>query len=447
MPKFFVAVLFFLSLSISFFALPSPSFAQALEPHTHEGDEHSHPVKKHSHPARPHLHEELQQIRLWLDSIARDTERRPITGEEAVDGEKVYPLQTLRKTRLSGGLTFIAQGGLNNEKQFGGDRADGSFSLDLILESEIRNNGLMIIRGDFMRGDGLTRLPNLFSGGVNADIEDLKQDNTFKNNPGTFNLIEALYEQTWEDERYRLSFGQMDPTSYFDQNAFANSETFQFLSPMFVNNIAIRFGGDANGYGPGLVLHAHPVKAFELNVGFFEGNGEYDDMMDQPFWIIEAEIESYRGDLEGHYRFIYWSNETNQVKLLDANASLSRNTGFAISFDQEVTRQVGFWARFGTQEGAVSQFDYSASIGFQLKGLLGRDDASFGLAYGKTFISDEYAQSAGLSEDEHVIEAYYNMDAGHGFHLAPDVQYIENPGGDGAIDPITVYGIRAQLNF
>jgi hypothetical protein len=437
----FVVVLFF-------FGLPKKLFAETMAPHTHSEEKHTHPVEKHSHSDRPHLHEELQQIRLWLDSIERDTERRRITGEEdRVAGEKVYPLQTLRKTRLSGGLTFIVQGALNNEKQFGGDRADGSFSLDLILESEIRKNGLMIIRGDFMRGDGLTRLPDLFAGGVNADIEDLKQGDTFKQNPATFNLIEALYEQTWEDERYRLSFGQMDPTSYFDQNAFANSETFQFLSPMFVNNIAILLGGDANGYGPGLVAHVHPVKTFEINVGFFEGNGEYDDMLDQPFWIIEAEYENYRGELEGHYRFIYWSNETNQNMTVDASATLSRNSGFAISFDQEMTKQVGVWARFGTRDGAVSQYDRSASIGFQLKGLLGREDGIFGFAYGRTFVSDEYEQVSNSREDEQVIEAYYNMDAGRGFHLAPDVQYIENPGGDGAIDPITVYGVRAQLNF
>lgn len=431
---FFVGLMVFLS-------SPLVSKAQELAPHTHPTEE-----KTHTHPDRPHLHEELQQIRLWLESIERDTERRRITGEKEIIGE-VYPLQTLRKTRLSGGLTFIVQGALNNEKRFGGNRADGSFSLDLILESEIRKNGLMIVRGDFMRGDGLTRLPGFFAGGVNADIEDLKQNGTFQENPGTFNLIEALYEQTWDDERYRLSFGQMDPTSYFDQNAFANSETFQFLSPMFVNNIAILFGGDANGYGPGLVAHVHPVEILALSVGFFEGDGQYDDMMDQPFWIVEFELESYRGDLEGHYRFIYWSNESNQNTISGTPVTQTRNKGFALSFDQEITKKLGLWARFGTQDGAVSRFEYSASIGLQRKVFFGPHPGTFGLAYGRTFISDAYEQASALNKDEQVLEVYYNMDAGQGFHLAPDVQYIKNPGGDGSIDPITVYGVRMQLNF
>lgn len=414
------------------------------------------PVKKNTPPARPHIHEELGQIKKWLESIERDTERRRITGEEERKelgkekedlNEEIYPIQSSRKTRIRGGLTFISQGITNNETQFGGDGGDASLSIDLIFESELRQNGLLIVRGDFMRGDGLTRHPVLFSGGVNADIEDFKANGTLEKNPDAFHLIEALYEQTWQGERFRFSFGQIDLTSYFDQNEFANSETFQFISPLFVNNAAIGWGGDVNGYGPGLIFHAHPVKAFELNAGLFEGDGNYENVFNQPFWIVEVEYERH-GGFEGHYRFIYWSNETGHPEILNPAAVNTRNRGFSISFDQALSERFGVWSRFGLQDGKVSKFDHHVSLGLQIKNPFGRTDDVLGLAFGTTWISDAYHEKqAELDQNEYAAEIYYNVRASNGLHISPDLQYIANPGGNGHIDPITVYGVRAQLQF
>jgi len=402
---------------------------------------HSHTVQPHTHEKRSHVHEELRQIKKWLAEIERDTERRPLF-KKAEPGEELFPLQSSRKTQFNGGMTLIIQGGLNNESQFGGDRADGSISVDMILTSEIRDGGLLIIRGDFMRGEGLSRLPPLLAGGVNADIEDYSTGA-----PDTFHLIEALYEQTWKSETFRLSIGQIGLTSYFDQNQFANSETFQFLSPAFVNNIAVGWGGDTNGYGPGLVLHAHPIREFEINLGFFEGDGNYKDVFDQGFWIVEVEFELYQRETDGHYRFSYWSNETNHESILNPAVTLTKNHGIGLSFDQGLNDDLGIWGRFSLQDGAVSQFDQHASIGMEIKGIPGRSGDILGLAFGQTWISDEYKTVSGLSNNEYLGEIYYNISAGHGFYLTPDFQYISNPGGNGAIDPISIYGLRAPLDF
>lgn len=404
------------------------SRAAGEAPKTPALGEHTHPTEKHTHPVRPQIHDELDQIKRWLADIERDTERRPLFKAEKV--EDAFPLQTSRKTQLNGGMTLIVQGGLNNEAQFGGDRADGSLSLDLILSSEIRDNGLLIVRGDFMRGEGLTRLPSLFAGGVNADIEGFPKETA-----DTFHLIEALYEQTWDRETFRVAIGQIDLTSYFDQNQFANSETFQFISPAFGNNLAIGWGGDDNGYGPGLVFHAHPIKVFELNLGLFEGDGNYKDLFDQGFWIVEVEYELYLGDIEGHYRLNYWSNENKDID------------GVGISIDQALSEQLGVWGRFGIQGGEVEEYDRHASIGLEVKGLPGRSDDVIGLAVGQTWISDEHKTATGLSDNETLGEIYYNISLGDGFYLTPDLQYISNPGGNSAIDPITIYGLRGQLDF
>jgi len=393
-----------------------------------------------------HIHDELEAIKERLNIIERDSERRRILGEEKGIQTETFFLQTFRKTRFDGGLTFIVQGGINNEARFGGDRADSSLSIDIILESKIQDNGILIVRGGFMRGDGLSRLPELFAGSVNADIEAFPDASA-----RSFHLIEAFYEHSWEKKRYRVSFGQIDLTSYFDRNAFANSETFQFISPLFVNNIAIAWGGDDNGYGPGLVFHLHPMKNFEVSLGLFEGNGDYKDTFDQPFWIAEMEFKRDQGELEGNYRFIVWSNETDRPTILNPNIMKSYNRGFGISFNQKLTPQFGVWGRFGLQDGEVSHFSHHASLGAQFKGVLSRPDDVIGIALAITSISNEQKQFSGFNpvfnNDEYAAEIYYNLTTGHGFHVTPDVQYISNPGGDGGVDPITVYGIRTQLVF
>ncbi len=417
----------------------NPSQKKKKQKLQEEGKQKRDPSKK-TLPAKPHIHEELQQIKAWLESIERDSERRPIVSEEGIVDDLAYPLQTSTKTHLSGGLTFIAQGIQNNRPQFGGDGGDGSLSIDLIFESEIRENGLLIVRGDFMRGEGLTRLPPL-AAGVNADIE------TFIGGPDSFHLIEALYEQTWGKERYRFAFGQIDTTSYFDLNEFANSETFQFISPLFGNNPAINWGGDQNGYGPGFAFHIHPIEAIEFNLGVFEGDGNYIDLFDQPFIIAEIELEYHGENLEGHYRFIFWSNETNRAEIINPTVSASHNRGFAISFDHELTKALGLWTRFGMQDGKVSEFDRHASVGLQIKNPFKRSDDFIGIALGKTWVSDENKRENGLDKNEITAEIYYNFKVAQGIHLSPDIQHIINPGGNGLIDPITVYGIRTQLVF
>ncbi|MFQ5589102.1 MAG: carbohydrate porin, partial [Nitrospiria bacterium] len=440
----FILTLLFIHPALSIAAEAPP----AAQKNTQAERERREPVS----PNRPHVHEELRQIKAWIQSIERDTERRPLfeeKKEEEKPEETFNPVQSASKTRFSGGLTSITQGVLNNDARFGGDRAEGSLSIDLILESEIRDNALLIVRGDFMRGEGLVPkpaddmnadadLPPL-AAGVNADIE------TFTDGPDGFHLIEALYEQTWNEERYLLAFGQIDTTSYFDMNQFANSETFQFISPLFSNNPVIGWGGDDNGYGPGIVFHTHPIKAFEFTLGVFEGNGDYNNMFDQPFIIAAVEIENYKDDLESHYRIMIWTNEQNHSTMLDKTIFATHNRGVAISVDQALNEHFGLWARAGLQDGKVSEFDRHASLGLQASGPMGRDRDHTGIAIGATWVSDENKQANSLDKHEYAAEAYYNFHAAQGVHISPDIQYIVHPGGDGSVDPITVYGLRAQL--
>jgi carbohydrate-selective porin OprB len=88
---------------------------------------------------------------------------------------------------------------------------------------------------------------------------------------------------------------------------------------------------------------------------------------------------------------------------------------------------------------------------------LSREHDTMGLGYGVSFIGRDYKDfkrngAGGFSAgNEHYLEAYYDVflggTAGMGFHVAPDVQYIINRGGDRSTKNAFIYGLRLQADF
>ncbi|MER3447368.1 MAG: hypothetical protein C4291_11250 [Candidatus Dadabacteria bacterium] len=79
--------------------------------------------------------------------------------------------------KVSGGLTGIFQGSLNNRKEFGENGAAVEFSADLSLDGSIGDKGSFRLRFDFEHGSGLTDFPPVFTNpdgnttGPNNDVE------------------------------------------------------------------------------------------------------------------------------------------------------------------------------------------------------------------------------------------------------------------------------------
>jgi hypothetical protein len=397
-------------------------------------------------PENPEPQKDVGKLKEQKDESERRSGREKLPEESEIEKQPTYPIEVQSKTKITGGLTTIVQGVLNNEEAFGGNRAEGSMSADLFIESEIVPRGFLLFRMDVLQGDGLTRLPPLFTNpdgtptGPNNDVEGWSSSDTL-------HINEVRYEQFFAGDKFRVSVGHLDLTSYFDENEFANKETFQFIAPIFCNNIAIDWGGNANFFGPGLVLNYHPIELIEGSIGYFEGDGDYTDLFDHPFIAGQIELEPRIRGLEGHYSFMVWTRYTPHPRILDPAQTDSKNSGFAISFDQELSEKVGIWVRFGTQRGEVAQFDRHASLGVQVKDPMGVESDVLGVAFGSTFISKEYKQASGLNQNEYYGEVYYNASLARNVNLSPDIQYVVHPGGNGDINNIFIYGLRAQVNF
>ena len=398
---------------------------------------------------------EIDELRSRIEELEKKAD-----GEKVVDelGHKYHPIHSLYGLKISGGLTLSAHGisGITGDKT-----GAAAVSADLVIESPIGNNGTVALVLDFEHGGGLSSQPGFFTApngnptGYNADLESFDDDGV--------HVTQVYYEHNFND-RFFITVGQLDPTGYFDGNELANNELSQFMANIFVNNPTIEWGGSGDFYGPGVRVTYFPTENFDISVGAFEGNGDYADTFDNPFLMVEANLKANLLGRDGNYRAYYWyrrgrGSAADTATPTDLSLAEEINSGVGVSIDQMLTDNLGVWLRAGAQRDKVAQFDSFVGTGLSLAGsAFGRENDSAGFGYAATFIGDAYeaylktVTPALDAVTEHYIEAYYDYAVGEatatsGLHIAPDLQYIVNPGGDNDADDAFIYGVRMQVHF
>lgn len=401
---------------------------------------------------------EVEELKARVEALEKKAKDTEIVDEL---GHRLHPIHSIYGLKINGGLTMTAQG-VNRIK--GADtRGAAAISADLAIESPVGENGRAVVVLDFQKGAGLRNLPALLISpngnptGTNADIESFDSD--------TVHLTQVYYEHSFGPGLV-VSAGQLDITGYFDTNSFANNERTQFLANTFVNNPAVEFGGTDNFYSPGVRVTWWPVENVDISVGAFEGNGDYVDAFDNPFYMAELNFALKPAGREGNYRVYYWNRQGRSDSELANTADpdntgliKAENKGFGVSIDQMVTENLGVWLRAGEQSKKVAQFNAHLSLGVNISGAaFGRPDDSIGLGVGSSRMSKvyrDYKKSQDPAFDDSIetyMEAYYSISVGGasentGFHVSPDIQYVKNPGGDSNAGGLFIYGMRLQAFF
>ena len=405
---------------------------------------------------------EVQDLKRRVEELEKKVEEKVVTEEPG--HQKLHPVHSVYGLTVSGGMTLSAHGvKLESGSEPSGE---GAFSADLVVESPVGEKGRAVMVFDFQRGAGMglsfATAPNGAATGYNADIEGF--------NDTSVHLTQAYYERD-VNERLSFSAGQLDITGYFDANEFANDERSSFMAPVFVNNPAIEFGGSEDFYALGVRATCAPTENISVTLGAFEGDGDYTDTFDKPFFMAEADFAFKPFGRDGNYRVYYWYRgarpdlDDTTPALADTVATPTNtallgefNSGLGLSFDQLITDTVGVWLRAGMQRETVAQFDRFVGAGVNVAGdAFGRANDKMGFGYGASFIGqdfEDYQKSLGAFESapEHYFELYYNYAVEHagpdeGFHVSPDFQYVVNPGGDKNADSAFIYGIRLQTYF
>jgi hypothetical protein len=246
------------------------------------------------------------------------------------------------------------------------------------------------------------------------------------------NLREAWLRTELFSQKLSISAGRLDLTSFFDNNAYANDETSQFLSDALANNPLL---GLANN-GAGLAFIYDPKRALNFKFGVQQSDA---DPINNPSTSLSQSLYSlaevgYRARPaalgEGNYRLWVRSD----------NVTGRQQTAFGISADQRLTASVGMFARYGTAKATGGGDDRFYSAGFQFQNRLVRNSHDY---WGLGFASTRLASG----ERERLAETFYNMHLSEKLHAGFHLQYVQETQPGVPTISYLVPGVRLQAGL
>ena len=388
---------------------------------------------------------EMETLKNGIERPGKTTYEQNAPSSSTGYGERWY-----EKIDVTIGATGILQGssGVQDRLSPEGSITDATASYELELQTWIGEDGFVYLHIEAGKGNGIDgEIPTLSS--FNGDADDNEN----------VRVTEFLYGHRFEGIGLVLEIGRLclsgpgdnapEDAILFEGNEYANNERSQFLSGAFINNPTVEFPDD-NGMGAMVRLSLNTN--LDISVGVAEADADWDDVFKDIFSIVELNFKPKTNGNQGNYRIYGWFNGKDHVSLINPMRTNESNHGFGLSLDQRINGTFALFARYGRQYGGVSRVEHAWSAGVQCFGkIFGRDDDTFGLAYGMAVIGEEWrrvARKEGInSGDEDHLEFYYNLKVNDHLNISPDIQWVKNPDGGMDNDDVWAFGIRAQLFF
>ncbi len=289
--------------------------------------------------------------------------------------------------------------------------------------------------------------------------------------------------------RIELRFGKMGINDFFDVNDVGGDSHLQFMNWTVDNNGAYDYAADTRGYTVGAVVEYHDRNwAFRFAEALMPkvANG-----IDYQWNLRRARAENYELELHPEIagkrntaiRLLSFVNHANMGLYRDAIANyLAGKTptpeitahplqttikyGFGVNVQQQVSKNVRLFSRFGWNEGQHESFvytevDQSVQVGGDLAGehwkrkldkiglvvvtnAIKKDHQEYLRLGGKGFLLGDGGLNYGR---ENIVETYYNVHVWRGFFTAFDLQHINNPGYNRDRGPVLVPSLRFHLDF
>ncbi len=407
-----------------------------------------------------------------LKSRIKQLEQKLQNQEQAIEGHSadLKKLESLKRVvsdlEISVDATSVVQGIHNNDDNYDevrgvprrGDDWDAQYTVDVEISSKIGENGKALLLLEAGEGEGVNDeqtafgYPNDEAIGDDADVK----------------VSEIWYEHKLFDNMVAITAGKLDLRRWFDTNAVANDEESQFLNRAFVNNLAIDLPGDydEDDFTYGLRIAVRPTDTFDINFGYVEEDGDFEDIFDENLYILEAGFHPSFGELKGNYRIYGWLNTFEHYEIDDPKDDDDDVYGIGLSIDQELTKDIALFGRFGWQDDDIYPVEYAWSGGLQFDGRLwGRENDMLGMAYARSDTSEDYRDTQRYNERttwwgktvrrrsgfdtnpaEHVAELYYRVQVNDHLSITPDAQLIENMAGYDS-DTVYIVGVRAHVAF
>ncbi len=283
--------------------------------------------------------------------------------------------------------------------------------------------------------------------------------------------------------RFTLSVGKFAATDFADDNRYSHDPRTQFLPWSIMYNGAWDYPANVRGYTYGIGLDfntkywalrygivAEPLfaNAAPLDPKFIKANGQF----------LEWEQRYGLDDRPGKLRLLAYLNRAHMGDYLESLQQMPVNPdvtqtaayrykyGFGLSWEQEVTQQLGVFARLGWNDGhtetwAFTAIDRLAEIGMLLKGKCWcRPDDVLGLAGCINGISGDhrnYLGAGGLDYiigdgqlrygPEEIFDVFYSVSITKGIFASFDFQEVNHPAYNRDRGPVAIYTLRVHIEI
>jgi high affinity Mn2+ porin len=304
-----------------------------------------------------------------------------------------------------------------------------------------------------------------------------------ENERNAFSLFEELPRR-----RVEFRFGKFSMPDFFDANSVGSDTHLQFANWTIDNNGAWDYAADTRGYTVGAVIDFE-----DRNWGLRFGEGLMPilpngiNLVWRPW---DAHAENFEYELRhgvipkksGVVRLLSYTNYANmgiyRQQIIAAEEAgttpniddhpwhITRKYGFGINLEQNLTRYLTAFGRFGWDNGKTESFAYTEVDQTFAQGIGAngawwhRKQDRAGFAFVTNAIKKDhqkYLADGGLGfllgdgglnyGRENIEEAYYTAHVWRGIYIAPGVQHINNPGYNRDRGPVTVPTFRLHTEF
>ena len=293
--------------------------------------------------------------------------------------------------------------------------------------------------------------------------------------------------------RLVITAGKFSMSDFYDNNAFSHDPRTQFLNWSLMSNGAWDYPANTKGYTMGAQVEwieptwavrlssvAVPVVAnhSEMEYVFGKAHSETAEFQHQiklgkQPGIIRL-LASYTASRAPSYQeglAALKDGDTTLLDVISGNAKATtyggNKTGIGLNLEQQITDNVGIFARAGWNDGkhvswAFTEIDQTVMAGFNFDGFLWKreddvagiagvingissDHRAFLKAGGYGFIIGDGALNYG---NESILEAYYNAKLFDHVWLSVDYEFVHNPGyNKDRSGPVHVFGVRGHVEF
>jgi len=287
--------------------------------------------------------------------------------------------------------------------------------------------------------------------------------------------------------RYTITAGRFTLTDFFDNNRYSHDPRTQFMGWAVMYNGAWDYAADVRGYTWGWVHELHTrnwsFRYASAAMPRFANGLRFDRrLLRNRGDVFEAE---YRYEIRKHpgtIRLLNYENRANAgsyaaaIRQAELNGGIPDVTstrkngtlkyGFGVNLEQEITKNIGVFARLGWNDGKTESFAFTAIDRLATGGV-----SITGQKWHRSFdtVASELTVSgisgvhalylAGGGYDfligdgrlqygpEYIWESYYSARLFPGFFASFDLQHVSNPGFNQDRGPVWISSIRLHMEF